>query len=126
MLTEVPYTSVAGYTSRAKRDGVSLKDARGARWFQIDAVEGFCCVLPLAKDGSKVRIKGFWIAPEFRGAGVGTRAFEALMQILQSSASVKIIESISRKIRFYESQGFHKVKQLPSATTEKWRLHKCL
>lgn len=126
MLTEVPYGKVAGYLNRAKRDGVSLKNAYGARWFQIEGVDGFCCVLPLARDGSKVRIKGFWIAPEYRGQGVGTRAFQALIRLLETDESVKIIESISRRIQFYEAQGFKKVKQLPSATTEKWRFQKCL
>lgn len=126
MLTEVPYSKVSGYLSRAKRDGVSLKNAMGARWFKIAGVDGFCSVLPISRDGSKVRIKGFWIAPEYRGQGVGTLAFQALIELLEKEGSVKIIESISRKIRFYESQGFKKVKQLPSATTEKWRFHKCL
>ena len=126
MLREISYQQVAGYRSRVEREGVSLKNAQGTRWFSIEGVDGFCAFLPVRRDGSKVRIKGFWVAPEFRGMGTGTRAFEELIRLLRAEKGIEVVESISRKVRFYEKQGFKKVRRMPSATTEKWRFEKWL
>lgn len=107
---------------QAAKDGVSRGRVSRAKWFRIQGCDGFCAYLPINSAGTKVRIKGFWIAPEWRGRGLGEQAFDALLERIKTDfPQCSTVESISRKIDFYKRKGFTPTAEMPSATTAKYK-----
>jgi len=121
MLVPCDYSYPSKFARRAIADGVSVKPDARTKWFRIAGVDGFCGLIPTDKNGTKVRIKGVWIAPEFRGQGAGSEVAHDLIEEAKKLGATTI-ETISRKFKFYERLGFSRVRKMPSATTEKWKM----
>ena len=80
-LQEVEFIDVKQFASRGSKERVSISDTNNTLWFHImnkDEIIG-CCGLYLAK--KKIRIKGDWIRPEWRGKGFGEFITQCRMYI---------------------------------------------
>jgi GNAT superfamily N-acetyltransferase len=108
-LKKVTFKDNLVYQTRAGRDRISVADAKDAIWFQFvdgDDVLGICSMLPLPRNGG--RVKAVWVKPEHRGVGNGTEMIEQLLQFARDAGADRL-EVIAYNPKFYEARGFKPV-----------------
>lgn len=108
-LVAIDYTpTIAQLKSVAARERVSLSDTRSTYWFRTDDNSGVCGAIEVA---GRVRIKGVWVYPEWRGLGIGSAMTEALIKWIEQRYDCPI-EVLAYNPAFYEARGFRRTGEL--------------
>jgi len=80
------YRDVRHLKSRAAREGVAITDTTGTEWIaartRAGRVVGCAAVI---RQGPKVRVKGVYLHPMFRGEGTGRRLMDTAVGIARRS-----------------------------------------
>jgi ribosomal protein S18 acetylase RimI-like enzyme len=75
------------------------------------------------RDAGEIRILDITIAPECRGAGLGTEILQALLEEAQAGGKRVVIhvEKFNRALRLYERLGFSRVEDTGVYWQMEWR-----
>jgi len=104
-LEEVPYEKVDCFSSKARRERVSINDTKNTIWFHIYFADKLAGICALYLTNKKCRIKGDWIKPEYRGKGLGRFITNCRLKIIDEFG-YKNIEVLTLHPNYYKSIGF--------------------
>lgn len=104
------YSAVQRFAGAAARERVAITDTARTSWYTVcgpgqAAVDGCAGILWL---GRAARIKGVYVAPEMRGAGLGTQLTEHCIAEAWRRGDVDQVEAFALNPAWYESRGFHR------------------
>ena len=110
LLLEVGFLGVRKYSNLAKKERVSISNTNNTRWFEfkLDGESVGCCAL--IYQGKKVRIKGVYLLPQYRGHGHGVFMDDCLLSIAEEDG-INIVEVLTLHPKFYKSRGFKIIKE---------------
>lgn len=107
-IAECSYEDVKHLASAGAREAVSIKPSRNTVWFALynryDLVVGS---MGLIVNEKAVRLKGWYIRPQYRGTGWGS----ALRSQFEGYAPERPLELVSRTPELWERRGFVRTRQ---------------
>jgi GNAT superfamily N-acetyltransferase len=110
----VLYDQIKPYAARAARDHVSAKDSKNTYWFMFDNNLRQPCFCALMQIKNGYRIKGVWVHPSRRGAGIGGQMTNELLDYAVNSLEAQTIQVFAYNAKFYEAMGFTLFGSLPN------------
>jgi N-acetylglutamate synthase-like GNAT family acetyltransferase len=102
---EVRFADVAHLASRAAKERVSISDTRGTTWFGAFDGELIGCGAVLIQS-QKARLKASWIAPKYRGKGVGMGLLKTRILYAENNPAINRLEVFSIRPRIFLELGF--------------------
>lgn len=116
-IREVPFSEVQPYASRAAREHVSISDTRDTRWYMGVEKSDVAGVAGLFRFRSMLRIKGVWVAPNFRGRGLGDQFVKHLLAVAEDECA-PLIEAYVWNAAYYHRLGFKVAGTLPNGAVK--------
>lgn len=113
---EVAYAEIAHLAGRAAKERVSIADTKGTTWFGAFDSELVGCAAILVA-GQKARLKACWIAPAYRGRGVGRALLAIRIAHAENNPAINRIEVYSVKPRIFLELGFKALRPLRAGVT---------
>ena len=111
---------LAAFVRPAAREHVDLKATKASTWwFVADGREGCGGLLELSP--RRMRLRGAYVAPEWRGQGIGTRLALGRIEVAERLGFVEL-ETISVNPPFFERLGFRRVREIRPGS---WRMLRC-
>lgn len=113
---QVEFRDVAHLASRAAKERVSISNTRGTTWFAAFDGELVGCGAVLVQ-GQKARLKASWIAPKYRGQGVGLGLLKARIAYAENNPAINRLEVFSVRPRIFLELGFQPISVLREGVT---------
>jgi ribosomal protein S18 acetylase RimI-like enzyme len=84
-------------------------------WVAADRAQIIGCIALAPLDNTTAAVRSFFIAPEYKGRGIGTLLWQSLFTIAQSQGVIQLVaEADPASLAFYENLGFVTQKLVPS------------
>jgi ribosomal protein S18 acetylase RimI-like enzyme len=125
-IREAAFRIVQPFAGRAAREHVSISETRDTRWFvgvlrdaprDVPGEYAIAGVAGLLKFRSQLRIKGVWVAPTFRGRGLGNAFVEHFLAIAEDECAPSI-EAFVANVSYYQGLGFRQTSTLPNGAVK--------
>lgn len=102
------FGSVERFAAAAAKERTSIADTPRTSWYVVvkDGVIAGCAGLYTVRPGI-ARIKGVYIAPSHRKAGLGTLLTEHLLAVARAEC-VSLVEALALNPTWYEARGFRR------------------
>lgn len=125
-IEQVPFEAIAHLGRLAAREGApSVKDTRRTDWY---AAGGDCaCFGVMHLGGGRVRFKGAFTRPEWRGQGLGLALVRHALGVVEQLAEQGPveIELLTKHRSFWEGLGFAVAAELRNARFRMTRTIRC-
>ena len=120
----VPHSQIQPFVSKAAKDHVSAKNSKNTIWFMLDKNTAQPCFCGLMQVIGGYRVKGVWVHPSRRGAGIGAQMTKELLDYATNVLNAQIIQVFAYNAKFYESIGFKKYGALPNGAQMLRKIYK--
>jgi len=120
----VSHSSILPFVSQAAKDHVSAKQTKNTVWFMYDNDEARPCFCALMQVSKGYRVKGIWVHPSRRGAGIGERMTKQLLDYAVNTLKAQTIQVFAYNAKFYEGLGFVKYGALPNGAQMLRKIYK--
>lgn len=121
-IEEVPYEAVLPFKSAAVKDGITMSNPAGARWFAAvrdGKIIGFASLLPIAIG---YRIRSNYVEPNERGQGVFRNLANVLLNICEERcASIEVL--VDDMEEFWLNHGFRVVSRSARGVARMMRVY---